>query len=211
MPATRAFAAMLGVSRNTVLAAYQALLRDGYLSSRPGSGTYVSPPAAVTKLRLSRSASATAQRPLNPIWKGASKAWAIDLYSAAPPNRFDYQLGMPEKLHFPFEIWRRLSARSLRAFARAPIAGTDPQGQEELREAIARHLSFARAVSCNKDDIVVTAGAQQGFDLLARTLVAPGRTTVALEEPGYPKLRQAFMAAGAKIAPIRVDDEGLVP
>ncbi|MGH8172520.1 MAG: PLP-dependent aminotransferase family protein, partial [Rhodanobacteraceae bacterium] len=79
-----------------------------------------------------------------------------------------------------------------------------------LREAIARHVSFARAVACVPDDILVTAGAQQAFDLLARILVTPGRTVVAIENPGYPPVRAAFAAAGAKLAAVRVDAQGLV-
>jgi GntR family transcriptional regulator/MocR family aminotransferase len=79
----------------------------------------------------------------------------------------------------------------------------------ELRDAIARHVAFARAVACSGDDIVVTSGAQQAFDLLARTLVTPGRTRVAIEEPGYPPMRAAFAAAGAQLMPVAVDDHGL--
>jgi len=79
-----------------------------------------------------------------------------------------------------------------------------------LREASARHVSFARAVACGPDDVIVTAGAQQAFDLLARILVTPGRTVVAIENPGYPPLRAAFAAAGAKLAPVRVDAQGLI-
>jgi GntR family transcriptional regulator/MocR family aminotransferase len=60
------------------------------------------------------------------------------------------------------------------------------------------------------DDILVTSGAQQGFDLLARTLVTPGETVVAIEDPGYPPMRVAFAAAGARLAPVGIDDEGLI-
>ena len=78
-----------------------------------------------------------------------------------------------------------------------------------LREAIAKHVAFARAVACTAEDIVVTSGAQQAFDLLARLLVTPGQTTAAVEEPGYPPVRAAFAAAGAKLLSVPVDDEGL--
>src|SRR6185436_17297532 len=74
----------------------------------------------------------------------------------------------------------------------------------------ARHVSFARAVACDPDDVTVTAGAQQAFDLLARILVVPKRTVVALENPGYPPLRAAFAAAGARIAAVPVDEQGLI-
>ena len=60
------------------------------------------------------------------------------------------------------------------------------------------------------DDVVVTAGAQQAFDLLARILVTPGKTVVAIEDPGYPPMRVAFAAAAARIVPVSVDEEGLM-
>lgn len=56
----------------------------------------------------------------------------------------------------------------------------------------------------------VTAGAQQAFDLIARTLVVPGETVVAVEDPGYPPMRVPFAAARARIVPVRVDAEGIV-
>ena len=78
-----------------------------------------------------------------------------------------------------------------------------------LRGEIAKHVSYTRAVSCEAEDVVVTAGAQQAFDLLARVLVTPGRTTVAVEDPGYAPLRASFLAAGAKVRTVPVDAEGL--
>lgn len=84
------------------------------------------------------------------------------------------------------------------------------QGQPALREAIAAHVSLTRAVSCSGDDVLVTSGAQQAFDLLARVLVTPGRTVVAVEDPGYPPACRAFEAAGARIVRVPVDGEGLV-
>jgi GntR family transcriptional regulator/MocR family aminotransferase len=70
-------------------------------------------------------------------------------------------------------------------------------------------VAFVRAVVCEANDLVITSGAQQAFDLLARLLVTPGETRVAIENPGYPPTRAAFIAAGAKLAPVPVDDEGL--
>ena len=150
---------------------------------------------------------ATADRRLNAFWR---KPAALMGVPSDAPMRQDFQLGVPDSAMFPFDIWRRLSARALRALSKQHAAYAAPQGQPALREAIARHVSFARAVACRPDDVVVTAGAQQAFDLLARILVTPGRTVVAIENPGYPPMRAAFAAAGAKLAPVRVDGEGLV-
>jgi GntR family transcriptional regulator/MocR family aminotransferase len=78
-----------------------------------------------------------------------------------------------------------------------------------LRAAIAAHVAMTRGVTCDPDRVLVTTGAQQTFDLLARLLVTPGNTLVAVEDPGYPPMRVPFRAAGAVIAPVGVDREGL--
>jgi GntR family transcriptional regulator/MocR family aminotransferase len=98
----------------------------------------------------------------------------------------------------------------MRAFAAQPAMYSGPAGRQSLREAIARHVSFTRSVACRPGDVVVTSGSQQAFDLLARILVTPARTVVAIEDPCYPALRAALAAASAKIVPVRVDDEGIV-
>jgi GntR family transcriptional regulator/MocR family aminotransferase len=127
----------------------------------------------------------------------------------APPQAL-FRLGVPDTSSFPFHIWRRLLARSLRSLAKVPGTYFEAQGRPHLREAIANHVSFARAVACRPEDVIVTGGTQQAFDLLARILVTPGRTTVALENPGYPPQRAAFAVAGANLVPVPVDSEGLI-
>ncbi|QJD30316.1 MocR-like pyridoxine biosynthesis transcription factor PdxR [Methylococcus geothermalis] len=204
LPSTRAFAAAVGVSRNTAVAAYELLLSEGYLAVRPGSGTYV---AAISPrpARHPAGESGTDSRLNNEAWRRLPALPGVD--DACFP--FDFRLGLPDKSAFPFPVWRRLSARALRAWSKAPAVYGQPQGRPALRAAIAKHVSFARAVSCSPEQIVVTAGAQQAFDLLARILVTRSRTVVAVEDPGYPPLRDAFTAAGARLAAIPVDEEGL--
>ena len=85
----------------------------------------------------------------------------------------------------------------------------DPGGEQELRLGIARYLAFSRAVVCNWQDVIVTQGAQQALDLLARVVLQPG-DVAAVEEPGYPPARALFAALGAKIAHVPVDGEGLI-
>ncbi|HZH10715.1 MAG TPA: PLP-dependent aminotransferase family protein [Microvirga sp.] len=205
LPPTRTLAAALGVSRNTVLAAYDLLLGEGYAIGRPGAGTYVA--TVLPRRQESRRGSGTRQDRLNPTWRVPVAAPAL---LRDTPVRFDLRLGTPDLSPFPADIWRRLTMRAVRDLGRAPAAYAEPEGRPALREAIARHTAFARAVACGPDDIVVTAGAQQAFDLLARILVVPGQTVVAVEDPGYPPLRQAFAAAGGRLVPVPVDVEGLM-
>ena len=201
LPSTRAFAQTLHVSRNTVIAAYDLLTGQGYVLTRPGGGTFVSDVAPASR-------GAAARR--GPV-RGSGAAGG-GRASAQPPRDpiCDFRLGVPDASAIDWPTWRRLSARALRAFARQPARYAAAQGQPALREAIADHVSFARAVSCGADDVLVTAGAQQAFDLVARVLVKPGVTVVAVEDPGYPPARAAFAAAGATVVPVRVDVEGLV-
>ena len=208
LPATRALAQRLGVSRNTMLAAYDLLLGEGYLLTRPGAGTYVADTLPVSRRgRASRKALAAGRdRRLVPASiPGADLAPTLQ----PQPARDDFRVGLPDVSLFPFDIWRRLSDRALRRIARQTADYADPQGQAALREAIAGHVSFTRAVGCTADDIVVTAGAQQAFGLLARILVVPGRTVVAVEQLFYPSLREAMLAAGARVVTVPTDAEGL--
>ena len=84
----------------------------------------------------------------------------------------------------------------------------DPAGYRPLREAIAAYLGAARGVRCHADQIVVVGCSQQALDLAARLLVDEG-DAVWMEDPGYPGARGAFIAAGARLIPVPVDDEGL--
>ena len=125
----------------------------------------------------------------------------------------DFRPAMVDSRLFPLDVFRRLSARQLRGLERKPASYKSPQGNQgnyHLRKAIIKHIAITRAVACQAEDILVTSGAQQAFDLLARALVTPHETTVALEDPGYPPMRVAFAAAGAKLVPVGIDEEGLI-
>ncbi|MDM0037908.1 PLP-dependent aminotransferase family protein [Variovorax sp. J22R193] len=210
LPATRALALSLGVGRNTVVAAYDLLLGEGYVEAVPGSGhrvaALVARRTATTALRRTATEPMLQQR-LAPAYRGLVGSADREQDGALP---YDFRLGVPEKTSVHFDVWRRLSARNLRSLGRREVGYGPPRGQPSLREAIAAHVSLTRAVACHADDVLVTAGAQQAFDLLARVLVTPGKSVVAVEHPGYPPTRIAFEAAGARIARVPVDEEGLV-
>ncbi|RQX24370.1 GntR family transcriptional regulator, partial [Micromonospora chalcea] len=115
--------------------------------------------------------------------------------------------GTPDTGLFPLATWRRLVAGELRT---ATIRGgyADPAGHQGLRTAVARYVGLARAVRAAPEDVVVTHGAQQALDLIARVVLEPG-DRVAVEEPGYPPARRLFAGHGARVVPVPVDDQGL--
>jgi len=106
------------------------------------------------------------------------------------------------------ELWRKLTARTLRSFGREHLGYSDPQGFIELRRHVCDYLRAARAVRCEPEHIVITAGTQQAIDIIARLLPGPSRE-VWVEDPGYPLTRQTLALAGATIRPIRVDHHGI--
>lgn len=91
---------------------------------------------------------------------------------------------------------------------RRPSATPMRPGDPELRLALARWVGRTRGIACDADDVVVTTGAAQALDLLARATLAPG-DAVAFEEPGYPTGRRSCWRFGARIVPIPVDEDGL--
>jgi GntR family transcriptional regulator/MocR family aminotransferase len=151
LPSTRALADSCGVSRNTAMAAYDLLLSEGYVAARQGAGTYVADVLPdLTPRRVSRERHSSSDRRLSAFWRQSAET----LNLARPvPLRFDFRLGVPDIGYFPMDVWRRLSSRALRAYAKTPVAYGDSHGRPALREAIARYVSFARAVACQADDI----------------------------------------------------------
>jgi GntR family transcriptional regulator/MocR family aminotransferase len=123
-----------------------------------------------------------------------------------PPRAF--RLGTPALDLFPVALWSRLVGRRLRSVTTGQLDYGDAAGLRALREAIAAHVQVARGTRCDAAQVLVVAGAQQGFELACRLLLDPGDRAW-MEDPGYPGARSALRAAGARIVPVRVDDEGL--
>lgn len=199
VPPSRELARGLAVSRNTVAAAYDRLVGDGFLEGRAGAGTFVAMPRPAGG---SRRAPVGALRPA-PRW--AALAGELARVPPVQAARYDLRAGHPDGTLFPLATWRRLLARSLSA---SPDYG-DPAGLAALRAAVARSAGLSRSVRAAPEDVIVTSGAQQGLDLVGRVLLEPG-AVVAVEDPGYRPARLAFEALGARVVPVPVDGSGLV-
>ena len=201
LPPSRALASDLGVSRTTVAAVYDRLAAEGFTFSRRGAGTFVaSGRVSIPARRAPRGHSVAAR----PVWAGMSFRSTEHL-----PAAFDFAIGVPDPELFPLVAWRRNVANELRSTTALLDGYADPAGLPLLRAAIARHLGLARSVRAGADDVIVTSGAQQAFDLAARVLVAPGDVVV-VEEPGYPPVRLLFESLGAVVVGVRVDQQGIV-
>ena len=223
LPATRKAARFFGISRNTAAAVYEQLLSEGYVVTRRGSGTYVAESVPEARPPASAGSRRAPTYRLNEFWSRPEVARDIGFWREPPevsraarsPGKrsVEFRPGLVDSRLFPFEVFRQVSARRLRGLERSPASYKSPQGHQgnfHLRAAITRYIALTRAVACGPADVLVTSGAQQAFDLLARVLVTPGRTVVAVEDPGYPPMRVPMAAAGARIVPVGVDAEGLI-
>jgi GntR family transcriptional regulator / MocR family aminotransferase len=201
LPPSRELAAGLCVSRTTVSVAYDRLVSEGFATSRVGAGTFVNGHCEPRRGELKRPPGVLRPRPFWDEVKLPRGVWR--------PAEFDLRSGIPDAQLFPYEKWRRLTARELRAPAVGHGEYADPAGHRGLRDAIARHIGIARGVVALGDDVVVTNGTQQAVDIIARVLLAPG-DRVAVEDPGYGPPRQLFATLGARVAGVPVDAEGLI-
>ena len=207
LPPSRLLAAQLGLSRKTVAEVYARMTFERLLVGRVGVGTFVAPQAP--------EAPAVPPPPAPPLAAHARiEHWRrleTPLRRQGPMGmaRYEFLGGAPDSSLFPHADWRRCMLQALREGARSRALYGPAEGEPALREQIARHVAFARGVRCSPAQVVVTAGAQQAFDLLARVLVCPG-DTVAVEDPGYPQARLALAAQGARVVGVPVDAEGLV-
>ncbi|WP_283151216.1 PLP-dependent aminotransferase family protein [Silvimonas soli] len=205
LPSTRDLAVQLGVSRKTTLDAFERLIAEGYLRTRTGEGTFVAD--SLNRVPVTSTEAQSEPVQLDSIWDDMPDALAMP--KAGTALALDFKGGMTDKSAFPFESWRRCINHALRLQARGRGEYHDPAGEQELRLAVSRYLAFNRAVVSNWQDVIITQGAQQALDLLARVLIRPG-DTVAMEDPGYPPARACFTAIGARVVSVPVDEQGLV-
>ncbi|MQA79995.1 MAG: aminotransferase class I/II-fold pyridoxal phosphate-dependent enzyme [Streptosporangiales bacterium] len=199
LPSSRELAARLSVSRATVVTAYERLAAHGLIRPRAGIGSFVTG-------RRAAAAAVPAASPLRPraIWRAEHLA-VPDL--TVPATEFNFAPGVPARTRFPFARWRALLNDQVRT--RTEVNYGDPAGSARLRHALARHLVVSRGVRTAPEQLVITTGAQQAFDIAARVLLEPG-DTVAVEDPGYLPAYRAFLAYGARVVGVPVDGEGLV-
>ncbi len=212
LPSTRSLASSLEISRIVVTQSYEQLIDEGYIQSIVGSGSFVSAqlPDHLLHSALLPSEKKIARLPIKLSHYGEELAHL----GMSETNGFDapisFRYGRLPEGQFPRQLWRKLLSRHCRSNLDWLNYATDPLGHQPLRKAIARYLSRSRAVQCEPDQILITSGTQQALDLIARVLIDPGET-IAVEEPGYLGVRQhTFLARGAKLLPIPVDESGLV-
>ena len=203
LPGTRDLAQQHGLSRGTIVAAFEQLAAEGYVEGSVGSGTYVSsvlPDELLHVGRVVRASDAPARgvgrAPRRHLSNYARNVQLFAGYEDRPTRAF--RANLPALDLFPMTLWTQLAARRLRRASVPLLRGCDPLGYPPLREAIADYLTSSRGVRCTAAEVAIVGGAQEALDLAARLFLERG-DRVWMEDPGYPGASIAFEAAGAKI------------
>lgn len=209
LPSTRDLAHQYSLSRGTIVTAFDQLEAEGYLTSRIGSGTYVSDvrpeellhaPATTTMAIAARGASRRR-------WSAAARRTRA-FPSSNPKRPRAFRTNVPALDLFPTTVWGQLAARRCRRASTALLHGCGPMGYAPLQDAVAAYLTASRGVVCRPEQVAVMSGAQEALDLITRLFVDPG-DPVCIEDPGYIGAEIVFAAAGARVVRVGVDEEGM--
>ena len=209
LPASRAQAQTLGVSRNSVLWALERLQSEGYVVARVGDGSYVADNLGA--LALSGGLSKGLRPPIAAglSQRGQLVADTVSRWNPPAQAAQPFRIGAPEVATFPFAVWDRLARQASQAQRMAQAQYLDPAGSSALRDAIAQWLWVSRGIRCEAAQVVVCSGSQQGIDLVGRLLLDVGDEAW-VEDPGYPGIRASLAGHGVTVRPVAVDSEGLV-
>lgn len=209
LPSSRSLAAQLGVSRSTVVSALDLLVAQGYVESRPRSGLFANPDLLRIRTTAAESDGATStdrwQR-LLPASRTMGKTLPAKEWWRMP---YPFITGQCDPTMFPRAAWLRAVREAHNAanlvWAVGEHGGDDPL----LVEQICGRIMTLRGVEVNPNQVLITMGSQHALSMLADLLTGP-RTTVAVEDPGYPDAREILGSKGAKLRAASVDAAGLV-
>ncbi|GAA2724290.1 PLP-dependent aminotransferase family protein [Actinocorallia aurantiaca] len=182
LPSSRALARALGISRGLVTESYAQLQAEGYLVTRPGSGT-----------RVAATGHASPTAPARP--------------TEPPSIRINFRPGIPDLASFPRDQWSRALRRACQEASHKELGYPSPHGSPALREVLAAYLRRVRGAATDPAHTIISAGYAQGLQLVLRSL--DDVRTVAFEDPGDPDHRAIAGMLGLKVVPVPVDEHGI--
>lgn len=209
IPPSRELSQQLGVSRNTVIAAYEKLATDGYVRGDGRHGTKICDPRGHRLERVREKAQSSVPGNVPALASSAQLALRSHFLLFDPIRsrlRYDFRVGLPDASLFPHESWSRSIKARLGRAAKGFVAYPDPSGHPELRQQIADLVRLTRGINCSPDQVIVTAGIQEGLNVAARLLLESG-DVVAIEDPTYSSAAAIFRAHGAQLLPLPVTED----
>ena len=206
LPASRALATSLNVSRDTVEAAYSSLHAEGFIERQTGRGSFVSSSARFLKPRIRQHppTAETRKAKLSARGKVIYESGGIREFSSPRP----LAPGIPETRLFPIPTWERLQRQVLKVYQHKILEQSPPQGMERLRRAIAEYVNLERGTRASAEQVIVLTSSQQALALCSHVLLDNGESIV-IEDPTYQGAHKAFKAAGLHPVPVPLDEKGI--
>lgn len=189
LPSTRSLAEYLQVSRSTAMLAYDQLLSEGYIASRPYKGYFVCRMEELYRLDAGDGGKAAPEA-------DAGACYAVDFSPSAT-----------DMSRFPFSVWRKINRSVLGEGSAGLFAQGDPQGEYSLRETIGRYLHSSRGVNCSPQQIIVGAG--NDYLLLLLEKILGRQVRIAMENPTYKRAYQIFRSFAYEITTVDMDQAGM--
>lgn len=208
LPSSRELARELSLSRNTVMFAYEQLIAEGYLETRPGSGSFVADttPNHVAECVKKKPTPLPTSSDFPSLSRRGKQVMAQVGVSEQQWGAF--MPGVPDVSHFPYKIWSRLHNKVWRRARIELLSYSQAGGYLPLRTAIADYLRLARSVNCSAENVLITSGIHQSIDLITKLLGDAGERAW-VEDPGYWGTRSVLHALDMQSVPIPVDEEGM--
>lgn len=191
LPSKRKLSTHLNISQNTIQAAYNQLIEEGYLIAIEKSGFYVNKIENIIKI-------------------GESEEIDRDDYKSLEYElKYDFSYDGVDGESFPFSIWGRLTKEVIHEYDKELLKIGNPQGNVELRNSIAKYLYHSRGVSCDASQIIISAGIEFLVQILIQLLDKDN--VYGIENPGYERLNVLFKSNQANFNGVKIDDKGMVP
>ncbi|MEK9198511.1 PLP-dependent aminotransferase family protein [Ureibacillus sp. 179-F W5.1 NHS] len=189
LPSIRSLAFELKVSKQTIDSAYQQLLAEGYVESRPRSGLFLLPMEEISQTITAPHSSR--------ITTDFKSKFLVDFY-----------YGAIDKTKFPLKTWKRCISDALESSLNEVYFYGDRQGDIILREEIRKYVSKARGIQCSTEQIFICSGTQQSINLISQILELHDQQ-VAIENPGYSEVRSVLEKYNCQLTPISLEEDGI--
>ena len=209
LPATRDLARQYGLSRGTIVSAFEELKSEGYIVGTVGSGTYVNKTLPDELFQVPRGAAPSVSQQRVKRRRVSDFCERVEFFPGfAKGAARAFRTAQPALDLFPTTLWAQLASRRLRRATAAMLLECEPMGYGPLRQAVSDYLTTSRGVRCTVDQVAIVSGVQETLDLMGRIFLNPG-DRVCMEDPGYVGASCLFDAFGVTITGLPVDEEGM--
>lgn len=194
LPSIRSLQMQLNISKTPIETAFQMLIAEGYVISKPRSGFYAINPQAVLP---------TKQYELF----ADQEIKGINCPHIESKPTIDFDPSAVDPHCFPIRTWNKMLKEALENFSMDIGKYGDLQGEFKLRAALADYLFNARGVHCTPEQIIIGSGIADSIRIICHLVNDNSR--IAFEEPGYNLVRQQFIMNGFEVLPIQVGEKGI--